>query len=187
RRLTDNLSEGSVRRSKATRWQAGVVGTEVIHLRSTFHRLSRRAFLRSAASVAGTAGFIGNPEVACANPISSSAHVYKHGAPGYEDLRCKLVWQAIKPPRFPNRIVEVTWAAEIPSILASARAEKRRVSTVSCGHNYVGTGIHDGAVLIYLGNLQQATVDAVKRTASVQPGVRAYPFDALLHRSNLAF
>src|SRR5262249_46229518 len=83
--------------------------------------------------------------------------------------------------------VEVTSAAEIPAILASARAEKRRVSTVSCGHNYVGTGIHDGAVLIYLGNLQQATVDAVKRTASVQPGVRAYPFDALLHRSTLAF
>lgn len=127
------------------------------------------------------------PRIARAGPVSPGTKVYRYGEPDYEELRRKLVWQSIKPARFPSRIEEVRSAADVSAVLASARKEKRQVSIVSCGHNYVGTGVRDEAVVIYLNNLQDATVDSISRVATFQPGVRAYAFDALLQKANLAF
>jgi hypothetical protein len=154
-------------------------------MKSASSRFSRRAFLRGAASLAGAAG------LASRAPGSTSASsrpiVYKRADSGYEDLRRGLVWQAIKPARYPDRIVEVASVEDVVSAIAGAKAERRRLSIVSCGHNYVGIGIRDDVTLLHLGNLQEATVDKATRTAALQPGVRAYPFDALLQNENLSF
>jgi FAD/FMN-containing dehydrogenase len=148
-------------------------------------RFSRRAFLRGAASLAGAAGLATRTSATTA--ASSPSVVYKRADPGYEELRRSLVWQAIKPPRYPDRIVEVASVADVVSTIASAKADRRRISIVSCGHNYAGNGIRDDVVLLHLGNLQEAAVDKVTRTAALQPGVRAYPFDALLQKEGLSF
>jgi len=154
-------------------------------MKSASSRINRRTFLRGAASLAGAAGLTAGA------PARSSAAtgpvIYQRGDPGYEDLRRSLVWQAIKPARYPDRIVEVGSAADVALAIASAKAERRRVSIVSCGHNYVANGIRDDVVLLHLGNLQEATVDKATRTATLQPGVRAFPFDALLQKEGLSF
>jgi FAD/FMN-containing dehydrogenase len=149
-------------------------------------RLTRRAFLRTAASLAGVAG-IGAAARYRPARAASELRVYNRGEAGYEDMRRALVWQAIKPDRYPARIVEAQSADDVVAALASARSENRRVSVVSCGHNYVGTGVRGGTVLIHLANLQEVIVDKAARIAALQPGVRAMPFDALLEREGLAF
>jgi FAD/FMN-containing dehydrogenase len=148
-------------------------------------RLNRRAFLCGASGVAGIGGMAGQAPAAT-SPVPPAVS-YRRGERSYEELRRSLIWQAIKPPRYPDRIVEVASVADVRATIASAKAERRQISIVSCGHNYVGNGIRDDVVLLHLGNLQEARVDRAARTASLQPGVRAYPFEALLHKHGLAF
>ena len=152
-------------------------------------RLTRRTFLRTAASLAGAAG-IGAAapyRMARAEATASEMRIYRRNEAGYEDLRRALVWQAIKPNRYPARIVEVHSVNDVVTALAGARSEKKRVSLVSGGHNYVGNGLRDDTVLIHLGNLNEVSVDKAMRTAVLQPGARALPFDELLEREGLAF
>ncbi len=141
--------------------------------------LGRRAFLRGAAALCA--------ENAHATPVGGGPATYKRNDPSYEALRRSLIWQAIKPARYPDRIVEVASVADVVAALASARADGRRVSMVSCGHNYVGTGIRDGTTLLHLGNLQGVAINKGTRTAALQPGVRAYLLDSLLEKQHLAF
>jgi FAD/FMN-containing dehydrogenase len=149
-------------------------------------RISRRAFLHGASSsLAGIGGI--TAQASADTPPASQAVSYKRGERGYEELRRALIWQAIKPPRYPDRIVEVTSAGDVTAAIASAKAERRRISIVSCGHSYVGNGIQDDVVLLHLGNLQEVSVDKAAHTASLQPGIRAFPFDVLLHKHGLAF
>lgn len=152
---------------------------------SARYSFSRRAFLQQAALVAGTAGLGVTSGSAVAG--NSRAQLYDYGNPGYEARRASLCWQAMKPGRYPHRIVEVASVEDVVAALARAKADKRRVSMVSSGHSYIGNGIRDDAVLLHMGNLLGATVDKTARTASLQTGVCAVLFDAVLEQHGLAF
>lgn len=147
---------------------------------------SRRAFLHRGALLAGTAGF-GRASLTAASLGKSHALLYERGDPDYEAMRASLCWQAMKPERYPNSIVEVTSADDVVAALARAKARRFRISMVSSGHSYVGSGIRDDTVLLHTGNLLGATVDKTTHTASLQPGVCAVLFDALLEQHGLAF
>ncbi len=150
------------------------------------YAFSRRDFLHRGALLAGTAG-LGRATLAGAALRKSHALVYERGDPDYEAMRASLCWQAIKPKRYPNSIVEVTSTNDVVAALARAKARRLRVSMVSSGHSYIGTGIRDHAILLHTGNLLGATVDKTTRTASLQPGVCAVLFDALLEQHGFAF
>jgi FAD/FMN-containing dehydrogenase len=148
---------------------------------------SRRAFLHRGAALAGSAAALNRAPLAGAAARQARPLIYERGQSGYEAMRASLCWQAMKPERYPRSIVEVTSADDVAAALARAKADRLRVSMVSSGHSYVGTGIRGDAILLHMGNLLGAKVDEANRTASLQPGVCAVLFDALLAQHNLAF
>lgn len=113
--------------------------------------------------------------------------VLRRGEEGYETKRKNLVWQAIKPKRYPERIYEITSDDDIPAALAEARAGGYSISIVGGGHSYVGYGVQDGKAILDLSRLQGVDIDAKNRVAHVQPALISIEFDHLLDEKNLAF
>ena len=112
---------------------------------------------------------------------------YFAGDDAYENKRKSLVWQAIKPQRYPNRIYEAVTEEDIVNTVAEARAIGLPISIVCGGHSYVANGIQDDSILLDLSQLRAVEIDTASRTARVQPGIRSAEFDYLLQGEGLAF
>ena len=106
---------------------------------------------------------------------------------GFETRRKALVWQAIKPDRYPHAIWQALSVADIVDALSYARSRGLRVSMVSGGHSYIGNGVQDGALLLDLSRLKGMAIDAENRRGWIEPGVRVAEFDAALERAGRAF
>ena len=154
--------------------------------------LSRRSFLsRISRFVAGAS------IVATFRPLVSAVATrvrekfkgtaYYRGNEAYEKKRASLVWQGIKPQRYPNCIYEVKSEEDILSALAEARAAKLPVSIVCGGHSYVANGVQEGTILLDISRLRDVEIDVTNRVARIQPGIRSVEFDLLLQEKNLAF
>lgn len=105
----------------------------------------------------------------------------------FDARRRALVWQAIKPDRFPQAIWPVHSEADIVEALAYARAKGLRVSIVSGGHSYIGHGIRDGTLVLDLSRLNGMAIDVDGKSGWIEPGVRVAAFDAVLAAAGLAF
>ncbi|OEU90808.1 FAD linked oxidase-like protein [Streptomyces abyssalis] len=97
------------------------------------------------------------------------------------------MWNGLTPDRFPEVIVRVAAERDIPQVLDRAREEGLRVSVRSGGHNWSGSQLRDGALLLDLSRLQHCAIDAGSSTATVGPGVTGSTFAAQLSRHGLAF
>jgi FAD/FMN-containing dehydrogenase len=97
--------------------------------------------------------------------------VVRRGEPGYERARADAVWNARKPPRYPDLIVIAASEQDAAAAVRYARAEGLRVALRSGGHSWCGGHLHDGGMLLDLSRLREITVDPVARTVSVQAGV----------------
>jgi len=116
-----------------------------------------------------------------------SARIAQQGSAAYEAWRENLVWQSIKPARYPYEIVGATSSTDIVETIARARSLGRTISIVSGGHSYIGVGLQDGTIVLDLSALRAAHVAADGKTAMVEPGLRVGAFEAMLRGANLAF
>lgn len=113
--------------------------------------------------------------------------VIRRGDREYESARDDAVWNGVTPERFPEVIVRAAAASDVGEALARARAEGLRVSTRSGGHNWSGSALRDGGMLIDLSRLQRCSIDPGSATAAVGPGVTGRALAAALHPYGLAF
>lgn len=113
--------------------------------------------------------------------------VIPRGGVEYESNRTKMVWNAVKPERFPGAIVRVGSEADVREAIRFARRHKLKVAIRGGGHNWHNSALRQGGLLIDLSGLNQLQVDAQHRTAVVQPRVKGATLIATLAPLGLAF
>lgn len=109
------------------------------------------------------------------------------GDADYEDIRSAMVWNELKPPRYPDVIVRAASEPDVLTAVRLARSAGLRVTVRGGGHNWVGTSLRDGGMLIDLSQLDACAVDPASAMASVQPAARGRDIAAALAGHGLAF
>ncbi|MEV0151468.1 MULTISPECIES: FAD-binding oxidoreductase [unclassified Nonomuraea] len=109
------------------------------------------------------------------------------GEAGYEDARAALVWNGLKPGRFPEVIVRVACERDVAVAVGMARSRGLPVSVRSGGHNWIGSSLREGGMVVDLSRLAGWSVDAASGTAWVQPAVRGGDLARGLAGRGLAF
>ncbi|RDV12969.1 FAD-binding oxidoreductase [Pontibacter diazotrophicus] len=92
----------------------------------------------------------------------------------YDEVRA--VWNGMIDRR-PGLIVRCHGAADVVQAVNFARQHKIRVSVRGCGHNIAGSAVCDGGLMIDLKLMHAVRIDAMKRTARVEPGCSLADFD----------
>jgi FAD/FMN-containing dehydrogenase len=105
----------------------------------------------------------------------------------YERQRRAMVWNAVKPDRFPAAIVRAASEADVRAAVGFARQHDLKVAVRGGGHNWHNAAIRDGGLLLDLSGLHEVTVDAARRRAVVEPGVMGAAFMGRLAPHGLAF
>ncbi|WP_431773809.1 FAD-binding oxidoreductase [Streptomyces cucumeris] len=113
--------------------------------------------------------------------------VVERGEPGYERVWARMVWNGVKPARFPDVIVTAASERDVPRAVRLARARSLRVGVRSGGHSWCASPLREGTLLLDLSRLRGITVDPGRRTAEVQPGVTGGELAAELDRYGLLF
>lgn len=144
-------------------------------------RISRRGFLEGSLSLAvgsAVSTFAGRAVAYGLQTDNGSGRapvapkmVWK-GDEGYEFLRKANVWNLRKPNRFPAVIVEAKSEAEVVAAVNFAREKGLQISPKGTGHHRNANFMRDGSMLLDLSGMTGIEVDAQKRIAMVQPGVR---------------
>ena len=106
---------------------------------------------------------------------------------GYEKAWAGILWNDIKPQRFPDVIVRATCVDHVQAATRLARARGLRVALRGSGHSWCGSPLRDGGMLIDLSRLCHRTIDPASATATVQPGVLGRELALTLEDHNLAF
>ena len=150
---------------------------------------SRRGFLAAAGQIA--AGSALAPALARAARREREtkldvAQQYARGQDGYELQRIGAVWQAAKPPRYPDLIVQARSEADVVEVLRYARARRMSVA-VGGGHNYIASYLRKGGILLDVSGLREVHVDADQALVRAEPGIRAAELCERLKTQGLAF
>ncbi|MEU8567324.1 FAD-binding oxidoreductase [Streptomyces pathocidini] len=119
--------------------------------------------------------------------------VLQRGQEGYDEARRAAVWNELRPDRQPESIVRAASERDVPEALALARSSGLRLTVRAGGHNWCGSSLRDGGMLLDLSALQDTAIDAGSvtdagsATAKVQPGVIGSELALELDRRGLAF
>ncbi|HTY93954.1 MAG TPA: FAD-binding oxidoreductase [Steroidobacteraceae bacterium] len=109
------------------------------------------------------------------------------GDADYEAQRTSMVWNARKPPRFPDAIVNVIDPADAAAAVRFAREHGLKVGVRGGGHHYNGTVLRQGGLLLDLSGLGEVQILPRDRRAVVQPGVIGSALQSQLTAHRLAF
>jgi FAD/FMN-containing dehydrogenase len=113
--------------------------------------------------------------------------IVRQGDAGYEQHRESMVWNALKPDRYPDAIVRATTEPDIVDAIRLARESGRQVAVRAGGHSWVGSSLRDDTFLIDLSSLRDVHVDVARRTATVEPAVTSIQLAQTLAQQGLAF
>jgi FAD/FMN-containing dehydrogenase len=113
--------------------------------------------------------------------------VVRRGDEQYEATRQSMIWNAVKPDRFPEAIVSAASEADVVAAVELARSRGLQVAVRGGGHSWVGSPLRDGTLLIDLSALRELAIDEASRTASVQPAVTSSKLAEALAARGLAF
>ena len=105
----------------------------------------------------------------------------------YERIRQAMAWNALKPDRKPELIVQVASEKDAVETVNFARENKMKIAVRGGGHNWCGSSIRDGGILLDLSPLNAVEVDPEKRVAIVQPAITNREFARKLAEHDLAF
>jgi FAD/FMN-containing dehydrogenase len=105
----------------------------------------------------------------------------------YEATRQSMVWNALKPARYPEAIVSAASDADVVEAVRLARSRSLQVAVRAGGHSWVGSPLRDGTLLIDLSSLREVAVDPAAGTAAVQPAVTSSELAQALAADGLAF
>jgi FAD/FMN-containing dehydrogenase len=152
-------------------------------------RISRREILKGSAAAGGLAIF-GSPTIAFAQAAASAGsagssllgelgdliggELITPGDEAYDQAR--KLWNGMIDKR-PSAIARCTGAADVIQVVKYARKNNMDVTVRGGGHNVAGKALRDGAITIDLGPMQGVWVDAARRRARAQGGVRWGAFD----------
>lgn len=109
------------------------------------------------------------------------------GEERYEATRQSMLWNALKPDRYPEAIVSVASEEDVLAAVELARSRGLQVAVRAGGHSWVGSPLRDGTLLIDLSSLRELAIDAAARTAAVQPAVTSSHLAETLAAQGLAF
>ena len=157
-------------------------------------RKTRRAFLAglgglaigSAATPLARAGRK-QQQAGVERQLNVAGSVYGRGHPDYERMRRNMVWQAWKPARFPDLIVNAQDEGDVLETVRYARARGLPVSVRGSGHNYIASYLREGGILLNVGQLREIRIEPSERLARVQPGATSAEFSSALTVHGLAF
>ncbi|MFJ3235553.1 FAD-binding oxidoreductase [Streptomyces sp. NPDC086787] len=113
--------------------------------------------------------------------------VVRRGDAAYDSTWSAMLWNELRPQRFPDLIVRVASDRDVPAAVRLARAEGHRIALRSHGHSWCGSPLRDGGMLIDLSALDAYELDPASRTATVQPALSGREFVAALAPHGLAF
>lgn len=105
----------------------------------------------------------------------------------YELHRLALVWQMLKPKRYPAMIVQAESEVDVQHAVKFARRHNYQVSVRCGGHNYVSSFLVDGTLVIDVSRLQGITIDPATRSATIGPGVHSRILAEELGKHDFAF
>ena len=105
----------------------------------------------------------------------------------YEAWRQSMVWQLVKPARCPDVIVQAENESDVRAAIRFARANKLKVVARTGGHNFCGSFLRDGSLLIDVSRLQNLKILPLENQAVAQPGIFGRTLNAELGRNQLAF
>jgi FAD/FMN-containing dehydrogenase len=154
---------------------------------------SRRGFLAAAGQVAAGSALAPTLMLSSAARAASDAtklavaQQYARGQSGYELQRIGAVWQAGKPARYPDLIVQARSEADVVEVLRYARARRLTVAVKGGGHNYTASYLRNGGILLDVSGLRDVDIDADRALVRAQPGIRAAEFCSRLKAQGLAF
>ncbi|MFG2629581.1 FAD-binding oxidoreductase [Streptomyces sp. NPDC048473] len=95
----------------------------------------------------------------------------QRGDSDYEALRAGMVWNGLKPERFPELIVRAASERDVPEAIGLARSRGLRIAVRAGGHSWCGSSVRSDGMLIDLSRLRRCDIDVASATATVQPGV----------------
>lgn len=95
---------------------------------------------------------------------------FRRGDPGYAETWAEMLWNGLKPERFPDVIVRAASQADVVAAVRTARSVGLRVAVRAGGHSWCGSPLRDGGMLIDVSGLRGCSVDPSSATATVQPG-----------------
>ncbi|MGX1910160.1 FAD-binding oxidoreductase [Streptomyces phaeochromogenes] len=113
--------------------------------------------------------------------------IVRRGDAAYDSTWSAMLWNNLKPERFPDLIVRVASDSDVRAAIRLARSEGLRVAIRSHGHSWCGSPLRDGGMLIDLSALNACEIDPAARTATVQPALTGREFVAALAPHGLAF
>lgn len=113
--------------------------------------------------------------------------IVRRGDAAYDSTWSAMLWNELKPQRFPDLIVRVASDRDVPAAIRLARSEGHRIALRSHGHSWCGSPLRDGGMLIDLSALNTCEIDPAARTATVQPALSGREFVAALAPHGLAF
>ncbi|MGP4004381.1 FAD-binding oxidoreductase [Streptomyces sp. 8N706] len=113
--------------------------------------------------------------------------IVQRGDAGYESVRASMVWNALKPQRFPDVIVRASSERDVPRAIGLARSRGLRIAVRAGGHSWFGSSVRDGGLLLDLSRLRRLDIHRDSATATVQPAVTGGELMSALAQRGLAF
>jgi FAD/FMN-containing dehydrogenase len=113
--------------------------------------------------------------------------LFRDEAEDYEQARLDAVWNGKKPDRFPDAIAIAKNEDDVVEAVRLAQERDWRIGVRSGGHSWVGNAVRHGGLLLDVSRLNDFTIDAEARTASVGPGVRGPDLQRALGDQGLYF
>lgn len=111
----------------------------------------------------------------------------QRGDADYEAVRTSMVWNGLKPERFPEVIVRTASERDVPEAIRLARSRGLRVAVRAGGHSWCGSSVRSDGMLIDLSRLRRWDIDVACATATVQPAVTGGELAPELTARGLAF
>ncbi|MFF4230837.1 FAD-binding oxidoreductase [Streptomyces sp. NPDC001820] len=113
--------------------------------------------------------------------------IVQRGDADYEAVRAGMVWNGLKPGRFPEVIVRAASERDVPEAIGLARSRGLRVAVRAGGHSWCGSSLRSDGMLIDLSRLRRFDIDVASATATVQPAVTGSELAPELAARGLAF
>jgi FAD/FMN-containing dehydrogenase len=111
----------------------------------------------------------------------------QRGDADYEAVRTSMVWNGLKPERFPEVIIRAASEGDVPEAIGLARSRGLRIAVRAGGHSWCGSSVRSDGMLIDLSRLRRWDIDEASATATVQPAVTGGELAPELAARGLAF
>lgn len=148
--------------------------------------ISRRTALQT--GLAGVATALTLPGLpALAADVPDEMPVISKGDANYERIRRSMVWNQLKPDRYPDIIVQPRNVDEVIAAVKMAIDRDMKISVRGTGHHRGANYLRDGGMLLDISRIVDVKIDPDTMTATVTPGVRSGVLQRELDKIGLFF